>query len=192
MAPPMLETGERRSSALTAPPPAPITGGCHSTVALQRPVVPDVRIYAVQRRYRRSLRSGRMRAVGQSGESAPGRAGRQGLYAVQRRCHRSSGARNVASTKRVGRGTPWSSSSSPASDQPVSGSVLRSVAEHGAGIVLPHTGLGRAAASRGGKVERVARVPQAASDLATVEKSWSRTAAPACHRPGCAPRGRIT
>ena len=148
MAPPMLETGERRSSALTAPPPAPITGGCHSTVALQRPVVPDVRIYAVQRRYRRSLRSGRMRAVGQSGESAPGRAGRQGLYAVQRRCHRSSGARNVASTKRVGRGTPWSSSSSPASDQPVSGSVLRSVAEHGAGIILPHTGLGRAAASR--------------------------------------------
>jgi hypothetical protein len=59
------------------------------------------------------------------------------------------------------------------SDQPVSGRMLRRVPERAAGALLPRTREGTVQHRGGGKVERVASVPQAASDLATVEKSWS-------------------
>lgn len=62
-------------------------------------------------------------------------------------------------------------------DQPISGSALRRVADGVAGAVLPRTDEGPVQHRGGGKVERVARVSQAARqaarDLATVEKSWS-------------------
>ena len=61
----------------------------------------------------------------------------------------------------------------PGSDQPVSGRMLRRVPERAAGALLPPTREGTVQHRGGGKVERVASVPQAASDLATVEKSWS-------------------
>jgi hypothetical protein len=61
----------------------------------------------------------------------------------------------------------------PGGDQPVSGSVLRRVAERVAGAVLPRTGEGAVQHRGGREVDRVARVSQAARDLTTVEKSRS-------------------
>ena len=153
-----------------------------------RPVVPDVRITSLSL----SLSS---RFPFPLPESAPGRAGRQDhfplpesapgradvrIYTVQRRYRRSGAARNVASAKPVGRRTPWSSSSSrAATSRPAAAcyAVLRPLLSASRARLLPRTGEGAVRHRGGGKVERVARVPQAASDLATVEKSWSRTAA---------------
>ncbi len=61
----------------------------------------------------------------------------------------------------------------PGGDQPVSGRLLRRVAERVAGAVLSRTGERAVQHRGGGKVERVAGVSQAAGDLAMVEKSWS-------------------
>jgi hypothetical protein len=62
----------------------------------------------------------------------------------------------------------------PGGDQPVSGSVLRRVAERVAGAVLSRTGEGAVQHHRGDEVNGVAGVPQAAGDLPAVKEPWSR------------------